>query len=90
MSDSTPPSDVARFHWLHPRGGGDRSLGAAAHADRQHAAEPALHLAASEIVAWMMRQAGIKHGGDGRVIGEAGRELHRIVRGGAHAQVEGS
>ena len=41
-------------------------------------------------MAGMMRQSGIKHGGDGRVIGEAARELHRIVRRGAHAQVEGS
>ena len=90
MSDSTPPSEVARFHKLHPRGGRDRSLGAAADADRQHAAEAALHLPARDVVAGMMRQPGIKHGGDGRVIGEAGRELHRVVGRGAHAQVERS
>ena len=74
----------------HPRGGRDRSLGAAADADRQHAAKAALHLPARDVVAGMMRQSGIKHGGDGSVIGEAGRELHRIVGRGADPQVEGS
>ena len=78
------------FPQAHPRRGRDRRLRSAADPDRQHAAEPALHLAARDIMARVMRQSGIEHGGDGRVIGEAARELHRVVRRGAHAQVEGS
>ena len=89
MSGSTPPSDVARFHSLTRA-----AVAIAASAppwtriDSMPPNPPAL--SARDIVAGMMRQAGIKDGGDGGVIGEAGGEFHRIVRRGAYAQIEGS
>ena len=62
-----------------PRRGRDRRLGAAAHADRQHAAEAAVHLPARDIMAGMVRQPGIEDGGDGRMIGKPVRELQRVA-----------
>ena len=74
----------------HPGGGCDRRLGAAADADRQHAPKAALHLAARDLVARVVRKSGIEHGGDRRVIGEAVRQLHRVRRRRAHPHVEGA
>src|ERR1700722_3172580 len=49
----------------HVGGGCDRSFGAAAHANRQPPPKAALHLASCDVVAWVMWESRIEHGGDG-------------------------
>ena len=78
ISDSTPPSEVARsISGLAPQRRSRRA--AAAHADRQHAAEAALHLPRGQLVARDGRQAGIEHLGDARMIGEALGQIQRVA-----------
>ena len=66
---STPPSEVARFQ-SYPGRGRDRRRLAARDAERQHAAEAALHLARRDRVARMLGQARVEHLRDVRVARE--------------------
>ena len=64
---STPPSEVARFHSSTRAAVAIAAASPPRDADRQHAAEPARHLARGHRMAGNARQAGIEHLGHARV-----------------------
>ena len=76
ISDSTPPSEVARFHSLTRAAVGDRGVLAAADADRQHAAESAAASAGARV----------RGRDDAAVRDRAPRRQRRGWRGGSRAR----
>ncbi len=90
-----PPSEVARTNRPQPGRHGHGAGLAAPNPHRQHAAEPAPHLAAGDVMAPMSGQTRVQHGVDAPVGGEglgdsegAGRALPHPGKQGPHSSKE--